>query len=77
MEEWDPIRVKDTPEAADEYDMYIGGVYRLLEQQASEDEILQHLWDIETGRMEMVVDASKRRAAVAALIALRSAFGNV
>ena len=26
MAEWDPIGVSDIPEAADEYDSYIGGV---------------------------------------------------
>ena len=36
MEEWDPIGVSDTPEAADEYDGYIGGIYELLERGASE-----------------------------------------
>ena len=29
MAEWDPIGVSDIPEAADEYDSYIGGVYEL------------------------------------------------
>ena len=36
MAEWDPIGFNDVPEASDEYDSYIGGVYQLLEQGASE-----------------------------------------
>jgi hypothetical protein len=84
MKEWDPIGVKDTPEAADEYDMYIGGVYRLLKEGAPEDEIFTHLRGIETGRMELTDDAGvplmadgKRRAAVAALTGLRRQFVNL
>jgi hypothetical protein len=30
MQEWDPIGVADTPEAADEYDVYISKVHGLL-----------------------------------------------
>lgn len=48
LHEWDPIGVRDVPEAQDEYDSYVGGVYRLLASGASEDEIVDHLWNIET-----------------------------
>ena len=58
MGEWDPIGVKDVPEAADEYDSYIGGVYELLEQGASEERIGAYLRQIEIEQMEMV-DASR------------------
>jgi len=30
MDVWDPIGVKDEPNAQDEYDGYLGGVYELL-----------------------------------------------
>ena len=30
IREWDPIHIQDVPEAQDEYDGYVGGVYRLL-----------------------------------------------
>ena len=83
MEQWDPIGVNDTPEAADEYDIYIGGIYRLLEQGASKDEFFAHLRDIEIGRMELIDEAGaplvpegKRNAAVAARMALRGSFAN-
>jgi hypothetical protein len=29
LRDWDPIGVNDVPEAQDEYDSYVGGVYRL------------------------------------------------
>ena len=54
MAEWDPIGVNDVPEAADEYDSYIGGVYELLEQGASEESIRVYLREIEVESMEMV-----------------------
>ena len=78
MDVWDPIGVSDTPEAADEYDLYIGGVYDLLERGASEMDIYAYLRAVEVDRMEMV-DASgeplladaKRRAAASSLQRLR------
>jgi len=51
MEEWDPIGVNDVPEAADEYDGYIGGIYALLRDGASDERIAQHLSEIETKTM--------------------------
>ena len=60
MAEWDPIGISDIPEAADEYDSYIGGVYELLERGVSEANIRDYLRNIEVDRMEMV-DASRRR----------------
>jgi hypothetical protein len=54
MSKWDPIGVSDVPEAANEYDSYIGGVYELLESGASEERIRAHLCTIEIEAMEMV-----------------------
>ena len=51
LREWDPIGVRDVPEAQDEYDGYVGGVYRLLASGAAEKQILDHLWQIETDAM--------------------------
>ena len=59
MAEWDPIGVSDIPEAADEYDSYIGGVYELLERGASAANICDYLRNIEVDQME-VVDASRQ-----------------
>lgn len=47
LQDWDPIGVQDVPEAQDEYDSYVGGVYRLLASGASTQEIADHLWHIE------------------------------
>lgn len=51
MEQWDPIGVNGISEAADEYDSYIGGVYGLLSRQSSDQEIAEHLHNIETKSM--------------------------
>jgi hypothetical protein len=44
---WDPIGVRDEPAAQDEYDAYVGGVYRLLATGASARQIAEHLAQVE------------------------------
>jgi hypothetical protein len=44
---WDPIGVRDEPAAQDEYDAYVGGVYRLLATGASARRIAEHLAQVE------------------------------
>lgn len=39
MDQWDPIGVKDEPNAADEYDGYLGDILLLLKHNASVEEI--------------------------------------
>ena len=51
LHDWDPIGVADVPEAADEYDSYIGAVYRLLASGADEQQLAVHLAAIQTDRM--------------------------
>lgn len=46
---WDPIGVADLVD--DEYDGYISSIYGLLQSRASEEQIVQHLLEIETKRM--------------------------
>ena len=54
LRNWDPIGVNDVPEAQDEYDSYVGGVYRMLASGCSEDEIVEHLWKIESQTMGLL-----------------------
>jgi hypothetical protein len=51
LREWDPIGVSDIPEAQDEYDSYVGGIYRLLASGASEYQITERLYNLETVSM--------------------------
>ena len=41
---WDPIGVKDEPNAQDEYDGYIGRLYELLVNKAPQSELIGYLY---------------------------------
>jgi hypothetical protein len=45
---WDPIGVKDEPQAQDEYDSYIPAILQFLQAQANVEIIASHLYEIET-----------------------------
>lgn len=48
--DWDPIGINDVaPE--DEYDSYIGGIYRLLASKCTKDKLINHLLQIELDKM--------------------------
>ena len=49
-------------EAQDEYDSYVGGVYRLLASGASQDQVVEHLRQIETTRMGLSVPGAAHQA---------------
>ena len=50
IDDWNPIGIKGLgPE--DEYDYFIGGLYRLLTQKPSEDEVMDHLYSLEIDQM--------------------------
>lgn len=51
MSDWDPIGINDLPEAADEYDMYLGDIFTMLDRSASQQEIADYLRWVETERM--------------------------
>lgn len=62
MDEWDPIGINDSPEAADEYDCYIGAIYGLIQRDASERDISAHLRRLEIENMGIVdADGLPRR----------------
>jgi hypothetical protein len=67
MDVWDPIGVKDEPNAQDEYDAYLGGVYDLLVSGASDENIQAHLWRIVTERMGLSPKKSDMADTVKAL----------
>ncbi len=84
MSEGDPIGVNDTPEAADEYDGYIGPVLDLLNARASSDEIAAYLRKVETERMGLtdvqgkpLLPAQERNAAVHSLKLLIGVLGRM
>ena len=62
--DWDPIGVRgDGPE--DEYDGYIGGVYRLLATGAGKQALVDYLISIETGSMGLSPVEKRKREPVA------------
>jgi hypothetical protein len=71
LQEWDPIGVNGIPEAQDEYDSYVWGVYSRLIRQASEQELFDYLWEMETVDMGLYGNASHTQAIVEKLMALK------
>ncbi|MGA8539352.1 MAG: hypothetical protein WB566_07620 [Terriglobales bacterium] len=67
MDVWDPIGVKGEPNAQDEYDSYLGGVYQLLISEASDERVEDHLWRIVTERIELPAKKSDMADTVKAL----------
>lgn len=65
LRDWDPIGVQDVTEAQDEYDSYVGGVYRLLASGATAQEIAEHLFRIEMFQMGLSTSNSASLLAVA------------
>ena len=47
IEEWDPIHVRGVPEAADEYDTYLGQIASLLREGATVEDVAAFLNDVE------------------------------
>jgi len=48
LHEWDPIGIRAVPEAQDEYESYVGPVYRLIASGASAEAVADYLVAIET-----------------------------
>ena len=51
--DWDPVFANGVPEAADEYDGYIGPIGRMLREGRAAFEVAAYLTHITTDRMEL------------------------
>ena len=71
LEEWDPIGVKNFPEAQNEYDSYVEGICNLLKNGASTDDIFKYLDWIELDRMGLDRNELRTREIAARLSKLR------
>ncbi len=49
--QWDPIGINNIPECENDYDSYIPGIIRILNSDADEYKMLNHLRKLETGSM--------------------------
>jgi len=67
MQVWDPIGVKDEPNAQDEYDSYLGNVYELLVGGVSDDRIAEYLRSVVTERIELPAKIEDMTETVVAL----------
>jgi hypothetical protein len=78
LEHWDPIGVRNIPEASDEYDRYVGQLYvMLMDDRASVEAINSYLFTTATEYMgisasDFLGSASAKAAAI--LVALRPEF---
>ena len=71
LDVWDPIGVKDEPNAQDEYDCCLGGLYHLLAEGGSDEQIAEYLWKQGTEHMGLPLRRDAMYATVAALRQIR------
>ncbi len=67
LEVWDPIGVRDMPEAQDEYDCCLGEIFQLLTAGGSDEQIADYLWQQANGHMGLSVGREQMYPTVAAL----------
>jgi hypothetical protein len=67
MNVWDPIGVKDEPNAQDEYDCCLGSLFTLLTTSATDDQIAEYLWRQGTEHMGLSLQIEAMYPTVAAL----------
>lgn len=67
LREWDPIGVKDEPQAKDESDVYVGGISIFVKKNASETELSAHLWRVIEERFEVHPKSGATEESVKAL----------
>ena len=72
LRDWDPIGIGDVAEAQDEYDSYIPGIYGRLIHRIPEQELFDHLWQIETQQMGLAADRRKTEQAARKLLLLNT-----
>jgi len=63
LQSWDPIGIRDEPNAQDEYDGYIGKLYELLVRGAAYSEVVEYLYWAEHDQMGL--NAAQRSAMAA------------
>ena len=67
MNVWDPIGVKDEPNAQDEYDCCLGSLFNLLTTSATDEQIAEYLWRQGTEHMGLSLRKEQMYPTVAAL----------
>ena len=67
LDVWDPIGVRDEPNAQDEYDCCLGSLFQLLTTGATDDQIADYLWKQGTEHMGLSLKREAMYPTVAAL----------
>src|ERR1051325_7243098 len=62
LHDWDVIGVSGIAQAQDEYNAYVGEVYRLLTRRVTWQEIFNYLWWVETEHMGLRGNRQKTEA---------------
>jgi hypothetical protein len=62
MHDWDPIGIRDVPQAQDEYDDYARQIARMLAAGISIADLSKDLLEIETGSMGLPGDSGRANA---------------
>jgi hypothetical protein len=76
LRHWDPIGVSEEPQAQDEYDGYVGGIYRLLASGALPHAVAEHLARVEAEQMGFGTTADKLLPVAQMLCALNVELGS-
>jgi hypothetical protein len=63
--EWDPIGLNSNPACSDEYDSYASGIVRLLQAEADEYKIAEHLRNLQRVSMGMSPTNEERDRGIA------------
>jgi hypothetical protein len=63
--EWDPIGINSYPSLSDEYDSYANGIVRLLQAEADEYKIAEHLRNLQRVNMGMSSTNEERDRGIA------------
>jgi hypothetical protein len=69
LDTWDPIGIRDEPNAQDEYDGYIGEVFELLANGSPDSKILDYLF--EAAHEHMGLSSSRREDMLPTVVELR------
>jgi hypothetical protein len=69
LRDWDPLSVGENPNLTDEYDAYIPGLLRLIDQGCACEQLERYLLDIERG-LHLRPDASSVALAAKNILAV-------
>jgi hypothetical protein len=71
MNEWDPIDIKNVPEAATEYEAYVHPIAERIASRTTVDQLAQHLMEIERDMMGLTPRADRARHVAEVLLRLK------